>query len=97
MVDDDSVHPGYSKENKKGFEILMKDAGYQNISMHTLEYHRYFTNIQEWADAYPWLIRRFDLDPFNTYEPIFEPYFNKEIGKYDFKKCVIYALGEKIA
>ncbi len=96
MVEDDTVHPGYSKENEKGYKMLMEDAGFQNITMHTLEYHRYFDTIEEWADAYQWLVRNFELNPLPTYKPVFQPYFNDELGKYDFKKCVIYALGEKV-
>ncbi len=95
MVEDNTVHPGYSKENEKGFRILMEDAGYQNITMHTLVYHRYFESIEKWAEAYQWLVSHFDLNHLATYKSVFKPYFSKELGKYDFKKCVIYALGEK--
>ena len=50
MVEDDTVHPGYSKENEKGFKILLEDAGFKNITTQTLEYHRCFDSIEHWAE-----------------------------------------------
>jgi len=95
IVKDDTVHPGYSKENVKGFNILMEEAGFQNITTHTLEYHRYFDTIEDWAEKNKWLVRNFDLEPLRSYQNYFDPFYNEDIEKIDFRKCVIYAIGEK--
>ena len=97
IVEDDSVHPGYSKENEKGFKMLMEDAGFQNkhITIHTLEYHRFYNSIEDWATQNNWLIKGFALKPPPSYEQLFKPFFSEITGKYDFKKCVIFAIGKK--
>ncbi|MHA2028311.1 MAG: class I SAM-dependent methyltransferase, partial [Candidatus Kariarchaeaceae archaeon] len=42
------IAPGYSKENTRGFEILMKDAGFCNIQIHTENYTIIYEDEVEW-------------------------------------------------
>jgi len=97
IVGDDTIHPGYTTENQKGFRMLLEHAGFQNenISTHTLEYHRFYDSIEEWAEQHHWLIKRFKLRPLHSYDHLFEPYFSESTGKFDFRKSVIYIITKK--
>lgn len=45
------IHQGYSRENSKGFEILLKDAGFHNLQIHSENYKIIYENEVEWWET----------------------------------------------
>ena len=102
--DIENLSISYSKESVDGFELIMKDAGFNNIKIFSKKYNIIYKSVDEWwnkMEYAAWIMRYIlnhnpnklkDLKK-NTLPQGIET-FKKE-GVYIFQKSVIFAFGSK--
>jgi ubiquinone/menaquinone biosynthesis C-methylase UbiE len=94
----------YSKESVDGFKLIMKDAGFNNITIFSKNYNIIYKSVDEWWDIMEyaaWVMRytlNHDPDKLNDLKKTCLPQgiraFKKDEG-YTFQKSVIFAYGAK--
>lgn len=94
----------YSKESVDGFELIMKDAGFNKIKIFSNKYNIIYKSVDEWWDMMEWAawIMKYTLnhdpDKLNDLKRTSLPQgiraFKKDEG-YTFQKSVIFAYGTK--
>jgi ubiquinone/menaquinone biosynthesis C-methylase UbiE len=102
--DIENLSISYSKETKKGFKLLMEDAGFSNIKIFSKDFQIHYKTIDEWWEKMKfaaWIMRYTlnndsnrlnDLKMYALPQGI-EPF--KEEDVFKFQKSVIFAYGSK--
>lgn len=102
--DIENLSISYSKESVDGFELIMKDAGFNNIKIFSKNYNIIYKSVDEWWDKMEfaaWVMKytlNHDRDKLNDLKRTCLPQgirdFKKDEG-YTFQKSVIFAYGTK--